>query len=84
MRALACREVVELVTGYLEGTLPRRERRRVERHLAGCDGCSAYVEQMRTTLTVLGTIPEESLAPEARDALLHAFRDWRGPASAGP
>jgi anti-sigma factor RsiW len=77
MSALTCRHVVELVTGYLEGTLSWRERRRVERHLVGCDGCSAYVDQMRTTLAALGTIPEGSLTPEARDALLHAFRDWR-------
>jgi anti-sigma factor RsiW len=77
MRELACRQVVELVTGYLEGTLPRRERRRVERHLAACDGCTAYIEQMRATLAALGTIPEESLTPDAREALQHAFRDWR-------
>ena len=77
MSALTCRHVVELVTDYLEGTLPWRERRRVERHLAGCDGCSTYVEQMRATLAALGTVPEESLSPEARDALRHAFRDWR-------
>ena len=77
MRPLACRELVELVTDYLEGRLSWRDRRRVERHLAGCDGCSAYVDQMRATLAALGTVTEESLAPEAREALLHAFRDWR-------
>jgi anti-sigma factor RsiW len=77
MSELTCQHVVELVTGYIEGTLSWRERRRVERHLAGCDGCSAYVEQMRTTLAALGTVTAESLPPEARDALLHAFRDWR-------
>ena len=77
MSALSCRHVVELVTDYLEGTLSRRDRRRVERHLAGCDGCSTYVEQMRATLAALGTVPEESLTPDAREALLHAFRDWR-------
>jgi anti-sigma factor RsiW len=76
MSALTCRHVVELVTDYLEGTLPWRDRRRVERHLAACDGCTTYVEQMRTTLAALGTIPEESLTPEARDALLHTFRGW--------
>jgi anti-sigma factor RsiW len=75
--ALTCRHVVELVTGYLEGTLPWRERRRVERHLAACDDCGAYVDQMRATLAALGTVTEESLTPDARDALLHAFRDWR-------
>jgi anti-sigma factor RsiW len=77
MSTLTCRHVVEIVTDYLEGTLSRRDRRRVERHLAGCDGCSTYVEQMRATLAALGTVPEESLTPDARDALLHAFRDWR-------
>jgi anti-sigma factor RsiW len=77
MRALTCRQVVELVTGYIEGTLPWRERRRVERHLAACDGCGAYVEQMRATLAALGTIDEETLTPGAREALLHAFREWR-------
>ena len=81
MSALACRQLVELVTDYLEGTLSWRDRRRVERHLAACEHCTAYVEQMRATLTALGTIPEESLSPDARDALLHAFRDWRPAAS---
>jgi anti-sigma factor RsiW len=76
MSALTCRHVVELVTDYLEGTLSWRGRRRVERHLAACDGCTAYVEQMRATLAALGTITEESLSPDAREALLHAFRDW--------
>ena len=78
MRPLTCRQVVELVTDYLEGGLSRRARRGFERHLAACEGCTAYLEQMRATLSALGTISEESLAPEAREALVHAFRDWRG------
>jgi anti-sigma factor RsiW len=73
---LACRELVELVTDYLEGILPPAESARVERHLAGCDGCSAYIEQMRITLRALGRIPEESISIAARDALLHAFHDY--------
>jgi len=68
--------MVELVTDYLEGRLPRRERRRFERHIAGCDGCVAYLDQMRQTLRVLGSLSEETISVEARDALLHAFRDW--------
>ena len=73
---IPCQEMVELVTDYLEGALSWRERRRFERHIAGCDGCSAYLEQMRRTLRVLGRLDEETISPEARDALLHAFRDW--------
>jgi len=77
MSGIPCQEMVELVTDYLEGALSWRERRRFERHIAGCDGCRAYLEQMRQTLRVLGRLDEETISPEARDALLHAFRDWK-------
>jgi anti-sigma factor RsiW len=83
MRAqpLACQELVEIVTAYFEGTLSRRDRRRFDAHLGACDGCSAYVEQMRVTIRLTGTLREEDIDPPAREALLHAFRDWRaGPA----
>ncbi|HXV56444.1 MAG TPA: zf-HC2 domain-containing protein [Gaiellaceae bacterium] len=73
---LACRELVELVTDYLEDRLPPRDRARFEAHLAECEYCEAYVEQMRQTIRVLGRLSEESLSAEARDTLLAAFRDW--------
>jgi anti-sigma factor RsiW len=73
---LACRELVELVTDYLEGRLSPRQRRRFERHLAGCDGCTGYVEQLRVTIRVTGTLREDDLDPRLRDKLLAAFRDW--------
>ena len=76
-KPIPCREMVELVTDYLEGALSRRERRRFERHIAGCDGCTAYLDQMRQTLRVVGSLSEETIPADARDALLHAFRDWR-------
>jgi anti-sigma factor RsiW len=60
---LTCQELVELVTEYLEQTLPPAERTRFEAHLAGCRGCRTYVEQMRQTIQALGTLTEESLPP---------------------
>ena len=75
-RPLTCQELVELVTSYVEGELPRRDRRRFEAHIAGCDGCTAYLEQMRETIRVTGRIEPESLPPPARDELLEAFRGW--------
>jgi anti-sigma factor RsiW len=83
MRAqpLACQELVEIVTAYFEGTLSRRDRRRFDAHLRACDGCSAYVEQMRVTIRLTGTLREEDIEPAAREALLHAFRDWRAGAA---
>lgn len=73
---MTCRELVELVTDYLEGSLAGAERERFEDHLALCPGCQAYLEQMRATLRALGRIPEESLPEAARGELMEAFRDW--------
>ena len=74
--ALVCREVVELVSDYLEDALEPRERARFEAHLAGCDGCAAYLEEMRAALRVAGTLEPEAIDPEMHDRLVEAFRDW--------
>jgi anti-sigma factor RsiW len=73
---VSCAEFVELVTAYLDGALdPTTERRFVE-HLALCIGCDRYVDQIRRTIAEMGELPADGLAPEARDQLLAAFRDW--------
>jgi len=74
---MSCKELVELVTEYLEGALPPRERARFEEHLSICAGCQTYLEQMRHTPRTLGQLTEESISSEARDALLQAFRNWK-------
>jgi anti-sigma factor RsiW len=74
---LVCREVVELVSDYLDGALAERDRVRFEAHLTGCDGCSAYLDQMRQTVRLAGTLAPEALDPVFRDRLVAAFRDWR-------
>jgi anti-sigma factor RsiW len=75
--ALSCQELVELVTDYLEGALPPEEAARFEEHLAPCDGCRNYVEQMEQTIRLVGSLSPASLSPEAERALLLAFRDWK-------
>ena len=74
---MTCKELVELVTYYLEGTLAEEERIRLENHLSRCDGCTNYVEQMRQTIQLTGKVREENLTPEQRDDLLRLFRDWK-------
>ena len=74
---LTCREMVEIVTDYLEGTMPARERAIFEAHLSVCPGCTAYLEQMRQTIGLLGKLTEETIGPQARDELLKVFRDWK-------
>ncbi len=74
---LVCRQVVELVSDYLEGVLPRAERRRFERHLRACPNCTAYLEQMRVTIAATGRLTPEDLSPEAQDEFTELFRAWR-------
>lgn len=76
---LTCAELVELVTDYLEDALPPHEQRRFEEHLVDCPGCSTYLEQMQTTISLAGRLSEEELDPRVRDALLAAFREWNSP-----
>ncbi len=72
--ALACQELVEIVTDYLEGTIPEHDRARFDAHILTCPGCREYVEQMRTTLRLTGRLTVDSISPGARDQLLQAFR----------
>ena len=74
---LACQEMVELITDYLEGALSRRQRRRFEAHLAGCEHCSEYLAQMRTTIRLSGALEVSDLTPQMRQEFAHLYRRWR-------
>ena len=72
-----CRQFVELVTAYLEDKLTAEDRLDFEEHMRLCPGCDRYLAQFRTTITLLGDLPEETLSPDARVRLVAAFADWR-------
>jgi anti-sigma factor RsiW len=74
---ITCQEVVELVTDYLEETMPPEEMALFEQHLNFCDGCVWYVDQMRATVASVGRLSEEHVPAESRERLLAAFRDWK-------
>ena len=76
-RDIPCQEMVELITGYLEGTMSRSQRRRFEAHLAGCENCSEYLRQMRVTIVASGTLRERDLTPEMREEFGEMFRRWQ-------
>ena len=77
MNEMDCKELVEAITTYLEGSLPDADRRRFDAHLENCPYCSEYLEQMRNTVARLGTLDETTLSHDARTQLLVAFREWR-------
>jgi hypothetical protein len=74
--AMSCKEFVELVTDYFEGALSAHDVQRFEQHIDDCFWCGRYLEQMRVTIATVGRIEEDVMSTEAKDALLHAFRDW--------
>lgn len=71
-----CREMVELMTDYLEDAMSTETRERFERHLAGCDGCSNYLGQLREVIRATGMITVDQIPAERKSELLNAFRDW--------
>lgn len=75
-RALTCHDVIELLSTYIDGGLPSDDRSRVEEHLAFCDGCATYLEQMRETIRLTGMVTEEQIPEDQKAMLLAAFRDW--------
>jgi anti-sigma factor (TIGR02949 family) len=74
---LSCREVVELLTEYLEHALEPADLRRLEQHLDACGNCSRYLEQLRQTIRVTGTLRLEQLPSELEEALVGAFAGRR-------
>ena len=77
---LACQDFVEVVTDYLDGALSEVDHQRFEEHLAICERCVAYVEQIRVTIAVTGRagVQGEALPAELRDGIRDAFRNWAG------
>ena len=75
---MACRELVEVITSYLEQTMSDHDRRRFDAHLEDCPYCVAYLEQMRETVDALGGLEPETIPLRMQEDLLTAFRDWRG------
>jgi anti-sigma factor RsiW len=73
---ITCQRAVELVTDYLEGALQPAERARLERHLRGCPGCTAYIEQMRVAIAALGRIEPAPPGPAVRAELIELYRRY--------
>ena len=74
---MSCKELVELVTDYLEGALPAADRRRFDLHIAKCDWCKLYIDQIRLTIKAAGKLSEESIPERVQNELLAVFRDWK-------
>ncbi|HEY3382378.1 MAG TPA: zf-HC2 domain-containing protein [Vicinamibacterales bacterium] len=70
----SCPEILALLADFLEGRLPERERRSLERHLSDCPGCEAALSTYRATVGLLHSLREEDLPRELR-LRLRAYLD---------
>lgn len=73
-RDLVCREVVQLLNDYLDGTLTGAQRDEVDRHLEECDGCLAFLQQLQLATRLTATLTEDDVPAPVIDALLGVFR----------
>ena len=76
-RDLVCQQAVELITDYLEGALSRSGRRRLEKHLAGCEHCGEYIAQMRKTIELTGQLTPADLTPQMQAEFIDMYRRWQ-------
>jgi hypothetical protein len=81
---VACKEFVELVTELHEGTLPPELNHAIASHLELCEPCVEYLQQMRGTVGLLGTLPTETLPPVVRNELLDVYTRLHGGPSSAP
>ena len=76
-RAITCKELTEVLTDYLEGTMALEDRAALEAHLALCEGCATYVEQMRQVIATVHELRPDHVEATAPHDLLEAFRAWK-------
>jgi anti-sigma factor RsiW len=81
--SVVCQQAVELVTDYLEGALSRADRRRFEKHLGKCHGCTEYLAQIRATIAVTGHVTPDGLSDEMRTEFVELYRRWQRDRDAG-
>ncbi len=73
----SARQVVELVSDYLEGALARSERRRFERISPAASTAPSTSHQMRATIALTGRLAPEDLTPQMREEFTALYRRWR-------
>jgi anti-sigma factor RsiW len=81
---LTCREVVELVTSYLDDALDPGDWGRFDEHLRDCDDCTAYLRQLRVTIRVAGRLAPGAIPVATMGKLMAAFRSWPRPGTSPP
>jgi predicted anti-sigma-YlaC factor YlaD len=74
---MTCQEFTEIVTSLIEGKVDAATKAEIDAHLAECDGCTNYVDQMEKTIVALRKLAAENGFVANRERALAAFREVR-------
>ncbi|NIO06986.1 MAG: hypothetical protein GTO40_02945 [Deltaproteobacteria bacterium] len=66
---LLCRNIVDLVINYVEGTLDRPVRQAFESHIADCTNCWQFLTSYRDTMDLGQSLQREDIPPDVRTRL---------------
>lgn len=58
---IRCSDAVEIVTDYLDDALNGHDLATFEAHLAHCEGCTVFVDQIKMTITLTSATTRQQL-----------------------
>ena len=68
-KGMICREVVDLLADYLESALGQELIGELEKHLAGCEPCRAYLNTYQRTKALTAETERVAMPEEMKDRL---------------
>ena len=73
-RQMTCKELVELLSAYLDDALELGDRDRLERHLERCSGCRSHLRQFQLMLDAMSAVPGPTIEPPYLDELIRVYK----------
>ena len=64
---ITCRELIDGLDAYVDGTMPAAQRAEVDRHLAVCPACVNYLNNYRQTIAMGKAVFSDADAPVPAD-----------------
>ncbi len=72
---ITCKDLVDLLSGYVDGELDPATARQLEEHLRDCVDCTAFLNTFRKTRAMTPEAAEAAMPQELRARLLCFLRD---------
>jgi hypothetical protein len=76
---MRCDEIRNRLSEYLDGELPPGERRGVEQHLSGCEGCRKELSELEAALGHLASLSEVEPPPFYAQSVMRRVREEARP-----